>query len=102
MKPAHPETEKTPWRLALSIPAVVVGVTPLFAFAVGLRNRWGYGPRFEEFLLVAKYVNEACVVVLLIEGALIRSYSVRKRLAAAAFLLAGIGAALHFGLYSER
>ena len=103
MKPLDPEVEKSRWRLALSLPAVVVGVTPFFAFAVALRNRWGYGPRLEEFLLAAKYANGVCIGLLLVEAALIRSYTpVHKKLAILALVLAGIGTVLHFGLYSLR
>jgi hypothetical protein len=103
VKPLDPEVEKSRWRLALSLPAIVVAVTPFFAFAVALRNRWGYGPRLTEFLLAAKYVNAVCIGLLLVEAALIRSYTpAHKRLAILALVLAGIGAVLHFRLYSLK
>ena len=96
MKPLDPETEKRRWRLALSLPAVVVEVVPVVVFSLGVCG-WG---RYWCFV-VAEYANLASILVLLLQGALIASCTVHKRMAAAALVLAGVGIFFQFTLYSK-
>ena len=106
MRALDPETEKKRWRLALSVPSVVVAATPFFVVAMGLCSRWGFGPGlkgFEEFVRAAKYANGLCTGLLLVGAALILSYApTHKNVAVSALVLAAIGTTLHFGLYSFR